>query len=392
MKKISLALLFLTQLSLMRYSNAQSLTVIEQDYNQALQLAQQQQKLLLVDFYTTWCGPCKLLDKLVFRDTAVGNSMARHFIVLRYNAEKDSVYQLTQKHHIGMYPSAVVLNNQQRIVLQQYGTGGADKDLVTNYTAFLHKATQLNNTGYFIPGIAASTQLPYPTFYTRYINRINTKSAEQQAMQYLDTLTSLLEEIPFKIFCYFGGGNERLNNYFLQHKNELQQLYGKTDVQFVTSMLISDKAFSALITVNRPRFDSAMHLAKTYQDGPESKRYIASMELRMLQAENKWDTAFALLEKMIQQGQATDDAITRFCQAATAKCNNQTVLKKSVRRIQALCKTNADYENLSTLAYLLFKTGNQQQAQVTMQQAIATGKKNNISTSKEEKWLQENGQ
>lgn len=369
---------------------AQSLTIVEQDYEQAQQLAQQQQKLLLIDFYTTWCGPCKLLDKLVFRDTAVSNSIAGNFIVLRYNAEKDSVYRLTQKHHIGMYPSAVVLNTQQRVVCQQYGTGGPEKDLVANYTAFLGKARAMNSAGYFIPGVAASTQLSYPAFYSNYVNRVNVKQAQKQADQYWDTLTSLQQEVAFKIFCYFAGGNDKWNNYFLQHKADFQKLYGETDVQFASSMLIVDKVSSALAASNRPRFDSAIQLAQTHLNGAANERYINLAKLRMLQAEGRWNDACTWLETLKKQGLATAEDIARFGQAVVNRCDNAAVQNKALQWMQAIVEENPDYENLQVYAWLLHKAGDKPKAVVIMKKAIEAGKAGKEDTSKEEKWLSEN--
>tara|TARA_R110002096_G_scaffold408842_2_gene608082 strand:+ start:2141 stop:2395 length:255 start_codon:yes stop_codon:yes gene_type:complete len=34
--------------------------------------AKEENKLIFVDAYTTWCGPCKIMDKNVFSDQKVG--------------------------------------------------------------------------------------------------------------------------------------------------------------------------------------------------------------------------------------------------------------------------------------------------------------------------------
>lgn len=387
MKKNCLAFCIITQMLCSQHLFAQQLTIIEQNYGQAKQLAQQEQKLLLVDFYTTWCGPCKLLDKLVFRDTMISSSIAKDFIVLRYNAEKDSVYQLTLKHHIAMYPSAVILNGEQRVVRQQYGTGGPDKDIVINYLAFLEQARQLNKANFFIKGLAPSTQLAYPGFYVNYVNRVDLKNSNVQVNHYWDTLTNLLQEIPFKIFCYFGGGNEKLNNYFLQHKTEFQTLYGETDVKFATYMIINSKSYEALQSVNRPRFDSAMNIVKLYVGGEEAQKYIDIMEPRMLQAEGRWGAAYNYLETMKKR--ASTENIIRFCETAVNKCDDKPVLEKSAKWMKAIVAKDPDHENLAVYARLLLKTGKKQQALEIMKKAVEAGKKSNQDTKEEEKWIRQ---
>lgn len=387
MKKKTLVLCLVIQVLLCKSLFAQSLVVIEQNYDKAMLLAIQQQKLLLIDFYTTWCVPCKQLDKQVFQDSSTSKKIADDFIVLRYNAEKDSVYQLTKKHHIGMYPSAIVLNKKQGVVSQQYGTGGPDKDLVTNYLAFLQKAKELDNAQFFIKGISPSAEMAYPDFYANYVNRVDIKNSKAFINQYWDTLTNLLSEIPFKIFCYFGGGNDKWNQYFFDNRTAFETLYGELDVKFASSMIISDKAFGSLLAVNRPGFDSAMNMVRMYQGKEEGQKYIDYMEQRMLQAEGRWDAAYNYLKSLEQKKQVTDEDIIRFGDAALAKCDNRSVLEKSVKWIKPIVTKNPGYENLALYSRLLFKTGQKQSSLLMMKKAIEAGKKTNEDTKEEEKWI-----
>jgi thiol:disulfide interchange protein len=49
--------------------NAQSKTGIQfqtKNLEEAKKLAQQENKLIFIDLYTTWCGPCKLMKKNTF--------------------------------------------------------------------------------------------------------------------------------------------------------------------------------------------------------------------------------------------------------------------------------------------------------------------------------------
>ena len=47
---------------------------------EALQMAREQNKLIFLDAYTTWCGPCKMLAKNVFTDSQVGEVYNNKFI------------------------------------------------------------------------------------------------------------------------------------------------------------------------------------------------------------------------------------------------------------------------------------------------------------------------
>ncbi|MBA2562325.1 MAG: thioredoxin family protein, partial [Chitinophagaceae bacterium] len=48
--------------------NAAGIQFIEEDWKKALQQAKEQSKLIFLDAYTSWCGPCKLLKRNTFPD------------------------------------------------------------------------------------------------------------------------------------------------------------------------------------------------------------------------------------------------------------------------------------------------------------------------------------
>lgn len=49
-------------------------------------------KLYMVDFYTTWCGWCKRMDKETFSDPLVSKILDTYYIPVKFNAEGNSVF------------------------------------------------------------------------------------------------------------------------------------------------------------------------------------------------------------------------------------------------------------------------------------------------------------
>ena len=47
--------------------------VHDKTFDQALAQAKQEGKMLFIDCYTSWCGPCKMLASKVFPQTKVGD-------------------------------------------------------------------------------------------------------------------------------------------------------------------------------------------------------------------------------------------------------------------------------------------------------------------------------
>lgn len=56
-------------------------------YNQALNLAKVQKKLIFVDMYADWCVPCRIMDVNVYGDSAVAKVLNERFLPVKLDAD-----------------------------------------------------------------------------------------------------------------------------------------------------------------------------------------------------------------------------------------------------------------------------------------------------------------
>ncbi|MXV16487.1 thioredoxin family protein [Hufsiella ginkgonis] len=379
---ISLAIVLLNLLSY-----AQQLTVINQDYTLAKTESVKQNKLLIIDFYTTWCVPCKELDEAVFKDTTVSKQFAGQFVVLRYDAEKDNVHRLTLKHHVSFYPTTVVLNPAQRVVNRLIGSSGTGEKMVPAYLDFLRKASANAAENKFIKGVSASTDLTYPRFYEDYVFRVNTKGVAAKVTDYWKSNSDYLSEVPFAILCYFQGATDEVNKFFLENKKKYADLYGELDVKFILTMMITAKLSDAIDAKDRSAFNAAVRLAKEHLDTGETKQYLLGMEEQMLQQEGRWTEALKSFSSRKNAQQVSDYETARLCRAASEKCSEISVLKPCAEWMKAIAGKTPEYDHLDTYARLLFKTGEKNKSYLIMKQAIAAGKLAKEDVTGSEKWL-----
>ena len=79
----------------------------ELDYEHAQAAAVQEKKIVLIDFFTTWCVPCKKLDSVTWKDDAVLEWIGKQAVALKIDAEKN--VELAKRFKIDSYPTVLLL-------------------------------------------------------------------------------------------------------------------------------------------------------------------------------------------------------------------------------------------------------------------------------------------
>lgn len=59
--------------------------------NEALAKQKKNPKPIFMDVYTTWCGPCKLLDTNTFKNPEVAQYISANFYPVKFNGEGEDV-------------------------------------------------------------------------------------------------------------------------------------------------------------------------------------------------------------------------------------------------------------------------------------------------------------
>ena len=199
---------------------------------QALKKAERGKRMVFVDCYTTWCGPCKYMTSNVFPQEVVGNYFNSNFVCLKIDMEKGEGPELVKRYGIRAFPTFLILRPDGSVYHKLLGSGEAD--------AFLKRVQEgmeeENSTGYLDRLYEEGNR--DKTFLSRYIQSLLSIYEESKAKEVSAVLLRLLDEsekvdssywFVFQSPVLTKKGTDQFK-YLIDHREEFIQSLGKQKV------------------------------------------------------------------------------------------------------------------------------------------------------------------
>ncbi|MDE6377935.1 MAG: thioredoxin family protein, partial [Duncaniella sp.] len=79
---------------------------------EAVAKAKAEGKLVFLDCYTSWCGPCKMMSSKIFPTQEVGDFMNPKFVSIKIDMEKGEGPSLVEKLQVSAYPTFIIFNGE----------------------------------------------------------------------------------------------------------------------------------------------------------------------------------------------------------------------------------------------------------------------------------------
>ncbi len=101
--------------------NAQEISFMDNDLAGAMAKAKAEKKIVFVDAYTTWCGPCKWLAANVFTNDTLGSFYNSQFVNLKLDMEKGVGVEFAKKYEVRAYPTLLFISPKGEVVNRVVG-------------------------------------------------------------------------------------------------------------------------------------------------------------------------------------------------------------------------------------------------------------------------------
>ena len=79
-------------------------------------MAIEQQKLVFIDLYATWCPPCRMMEREVFSRSDVGEFMASRFVCAKYDVDKTTGRELLKRYGSRAVPLYLVFDTEGELL------------------------------------------------------------------------------------------------------------------------------------------------------------------------------------------------------------------------------------------------------------------------------------
>jgi thiol-disulfide isomerase/thioredoxin len=343
------------------------------DWASILAKAKAEDKLIFLDAYASWCGPCKMMDRDVFSDAEVGAFFNERFINARIDMEKGEGPGLAGQYGVRAYPSLFFIDGSGEMAHTAIGYHGADQLLELGKTALKPELRISNMAARYAKGDRD------PAFLYQYAKSAAASMdpfAEKILLAYLNTQEDWNTEENLQLIFETASGQEpALFDHIAKNRAALAEIYGDEVVNGqIQNLIISTIDFGSMDDQ-----DIFRQIDEAYQKAFPDQAGLLSANFRMNYYNMTGETrkfasaAEAYLDKF---GSDDPSELNNIAWAFYETIDDPKLLQKAVEWAEKSVKMENAYFNNDTVAALYYKLGNKKKARKAAQAAIKLAKEN----------------
>ncbi len=352
-------------------------------WKEVLAKAKAENKYIVVDCYTDWCGWCKVMDKETMTNGEVIAMVHQNYIAVKMDMEHGEGMKMAMKYHISAFPSFLYFNPEGRYVYQSAGYQKKDAFL-TELKKVLQPSEQI-----YAPGFTETLDIDFPDFYKNAFAENGKRSfpTSDEVQSFMRMQRDLHSEVSWAVISRFDVG-DKYTHYFLANVERYRKIFGKISVNDKLNSMFGAQLSEATKAKSDSAFEVVLQMVGAYmgEDAAMSKIYCRLSYYKEL---GKWEQYGAAASDYItKQGFSNTDYINTLSWDLYEHCENQSILKTSADWMKQVIDREPTYPYLDTYASLLYKTGNRKKAIAAAQRAIAVGKENKTEVKETELLLE----
>ncbi len=203
---------------------AEGINFFEGTWDEAKELAAAEDKIIFVDAYTAWCGPCKRMAKNVFPQKNVGDYYNENFICLKMDMEKGEGPKFAREYSVRSYPTLLYIDGAGQVVHRAVGGKQPDDFIKLGEMVSRKMDKSIDLEKEYENGKRD------PSFIYKYVKALNKagKPSLKISNEYLKTQEDLTTDFNTKfIFEATTVADSRIFNMMIDQKKKIIKMYGQ---------------------------------------------------------------------------------------------------------------------------------------------------------------------
>jgi thioredoxin-related protein len=362
-------------------------------WEQIIEKAKKENKYVFIDTYTTWCAPCKQMEKEIFPQKNVGDFFNKNFINVKYQIDRtkkdnDEIKKryldaklIESTYKISLYPTYLFLNPDGKLVHEIKGGSNNSEEFIEKASAALNPATQYNLLKKEFENGNRDT-----TFLKQIISTATSTydlgNAKRYIKAYLKSQTNLLTPQNIKYIATSLDSSKDIGyNIILNKPEEVLPIIGKQYREYILNSIAFDEDILPFLRVNGKKEISASGMMISYTGEINNKvdweaiqsmlnsKYCSSASILMFNAKttyykwkSDWDNINKTLIEYTTQYEFVNEGVICNWLNYMVSFGKQEHFANAIPWAKFLLKVNEKSNCVKDYGILLYKAGEREEA------------------------------
>lgn len=351
-------------------TNSQGIEFFNGTFDEAKAEAKKEGKIIFMDAFAEWCGPCKRMAQNVFPTKEAGDFFNQNFINIKIDMEKGEGVELAKKYNVRSYPTLLFLDYTGTLVFEAKGARTDAEGLIQ----VGEQALQPNENSLVLLNKIWAEGTRDLDFLKEYVQTqaIFKRDYNEAFAAYLNALTpenKKDEKVLAFVLKYTNDVNSAGMKFIAENKTALKTTLGteKFDEKIISIA-------NATATKDVASLNTAKSILKTYKPADYSKQ-ISLLDVKFFGATKDWNAYDKAVTSYLNKYEKNnDDAYNKVAWNYYMNIDDVAKLIKAEKWMQNAVKMNNTYANNLTQSYLLYKLEKYSEAQDAVEYALILAK------------------
>lgn len=361
------------------------------EFSEILKKAKTENKIIFLDAYASWCGPCKMMEKNVFNKESVQEYYNANFINVRFDMEKGEGMDLARIYGVRSYPTFLFIDGDGKIIYKSMGYQPEKEFLETGKNAKKTTEEIVTKRLQFEKGekdLSFLKQLFFETY------KIEIDFAKKVAERYFQNKKdkNFSKEEAFMLFNILKSSDSPYYQLFIDNKTEITKYISeKAYSDFDTSIKLNTLLQEAINKENN-EIDDEKYLknAVNITSEKEANKVLNDFKMNYYFSVKNFDKfAETSLKYFQNENEQRKNKLMEISYIIAENVKNKDLLTVPTKWVEKSVNENENLDNTYILAKLYFTMEKNSDAKIYALKSFNLSKKIGRNTDLQEKLLKE---